>query len=261
MEAFEAILENKRFQDFNPITCGCAQCAPGQKVDISVREFLLIHYVVSGSGKLMLNNNCYSVKANQIFIIPPYTPNVYQASLDNPWNYIWIGLTGELTKHFFRTPPVMDFYSNIFFELLNIKDMPSMREEYLAEKAFRLYRALFSKNNGIDYIAAVQNYIDNNYMIPDISIQKIATSLNLNRSYLSRIFKQSTGITIQNYLINTRISNAVTFLKRGDSVQDVARQVGYADVFNFSKAFKAHTSIAPSKFSKIFSCGDDKRYL
>jgi AraC family transcriptional regulator of arabinose operon len=191
------------------------------------------------------------VKKNQIFTIPAHVPNNYQADAEEPWSFIWIGFTGELTQHFSTLPPVMKFHSNLFFEMTHVQKLTSMQEEFLVGKLFDLYRTLFSTETSPNYINAVQNYINFNYMQPDISIESIATSLNLNRSYLTRLFKRSTNMSIQYYLIKTRMEYAIRLLKSGCSVHDTARQVGYVDPFNFSKAFKHFYGISPSCYKSV----------
>lgn len=250
MENYEAVLENKHFADFNPLTFGHSICRPNHFLDISERHYCLIHYVIAGKGVLQIYGDSYEVKKDQIFIIPRNTANYYQADDKEPWTYMWIGFSGNLAKQFSQLPPVMDFHSNIFLKMATVKDLTSMREEFLASKLFDLYRHLFSDETTTNYASAIQNFIDTNYMSADISVEKIAKSMNLNRSHLTKCFKQATDITIQEYLINTRISHAITLLKKGVPVQETARQVGYSDPFNFSKIFKKKTGISPSSYAQ-----------
>lgn len=246
MEDFEIVIENKLFHDLNPIGFGYSICVPNQHLNLSSREYCLIHYVVSGKGTLKINDTVYHVKKNQIFTIPAHVPNHYQADAEDPWSYIWIGFTGELSQHFSTLAPTMNFHSNLFFEMTHVRKLTSMQEEFLVAKLFDLYRTLFSTETSPNYINAVQNYIDCNYMQPNISIESIASSLNLNRSYLTRLFKRNTNMNIQYYLMKTRMESAMRLLKNGCSVHDTARQVGYVDPFNFSKAFKRFYGTSPS---------------
>ena len=106
-------------------------------------------------------------------------------------------------------------------------------------------------NNGLDasrlsHILAMER--ENVEIRPvDVSsvIAPIAERLNLDRRYLSRIFKQQTGQTVQEYLISTRIEEATRLLKQGMSVEESAHLCGYEDVFNFSKAFKKRMGVNP----------------
>ena len=80
----------------------------------------------------------------------------------------------------------------------------------------------------------------------NIRIDEIAHDLNLNREYLSRCFKREMGLSIQEYLIRTRLNKACELLKKGISIQKVSNLVGYNDQFAFSKIFKKYMGISPS---------------
>lgn len=249
-ESMAQIIENKHFQDFNPIVFGRDQCLPNQSVSVPFSEFHMIHYVISGKGRLRLNGTWYSVSPQQIFIVPVNVDNFFQADENDPWDYIWIGFTGELAKQFNRLPPVLDFPSNIFFDMLEVDRLDNMKEEFLAEKLFTLYRFLFSKHMPNNYSAATKNFIKANYMNSSISIEQIAQNLNLNRRYLSKLFKQEYKCSIQEYLIRTRVTQAINFLNMGYSVQQTAFHVGYTDASNFSKVFKKYVGISPQNYQQ-----------
>ena len=116
---------------------------------------------------------------------------------------------------------------------------------------YEIYIALFSKSEvRSDYIKQVKDYVKAFYM-QDISVENIAKSINLDRRYLSRIFKQRTGMTIQDYIINKRIKVSQTYLLQGYSVEEVAIMSGYLDVSNFSRIFKRRTGVSPMEWKKI----------
>lgn len=246
--SFSLVIENKHLKDLNPLFFGIDQCLPGQHFPPTIREYCLIQYVISGKGRLRLKDTWYTVSPQQIFIIPKDTENFYQADIEEPWSIIWIGFTGHLAEHFSQLPPVLEFPSNIFFEMLEVRRLDTMREEFLSEKLFALFRFLFSKHIPNNYSAAVKNFIKTNYMDPSISVEQIAQDLGLNRSYLSRLFKQEYKCSVQEYLIRTRIAQAITFLNMGHDVQLVSSRVGYTDASNFSKIFKKYTGVSPQKY-------------
>ncbi len=63
-----------------------------------------------------------------------------------------------------------------------------------------------------------------------ISVRSIADDLGLDRSYLHRMFKSFTGMSIQNYLLDYRMRKACILLKNTElSVRAVARSVSYID--------------------------------
>ena len=77
--------------------------------------------------------------------------------------------------------------------------------------------------------------------------ENIAFALGLNRSYLTRLFKEATGYSLQEYLLTYRMKMAIKLLSENKlSVSEIAEAVGYTDTFTFSKAFKRHFGQSPS---------------
>lgn len=91
-------------------------------------------------------------------------------------------------------------------------------------------------------------YIEGKYCDP-ITIQEIADHLNINRSYLHRLFKSITGVSIQNYLLDYRIRQACILLKNTTlSVRSIAHTVSYADPLYFSRIFHQKMGVSPSQY-------------
>jgi AraC-like DNA-binding protein len=100
-----------------------------------------------------------------------------------------------------------------------------------------------------DYrIRKVTRYITKHYA-ENLSVKKMAALAGLDSDYFGALFKRETGNTLNQYLIKTRIRNAENMLRSGEYSQigKVAEQCGYADVYYFSKQFKAVMGIPPSK--------------
>ena len=243
-----APLVNKGFSDLNPLWFGYARCSAGDGMGSIKRDYTLIHYVISGKGTLKIENTTYEVSARQAFIIPEGVENSYFADPEDPWAYIWIGFNGKLSYRFSKLPAVVNISGNIFFEMMDVENMNSMQEEYLVQKLFKLYIALFPESASLDYARVAANYIDLNFRNPDITVENVAAVLNIERSYLTRLFKEKKGKTVKEYILDTRMNNAITLLQSGSSVQETARQVGYTDTFVFSKAFKKHIGESPKNY-------------
>lgn len=247
---YTEIIQDKSFTDLNPVLFGHDICLPKQFMQEPIREYTLIHYVVAGKGRLQVKDTWYNVSEQQIFIIPEGTENYYEADEEEPWEYIWLSFTGKLAEHFAMLPSVMDFPNNLFFEMLEVHNLDTMREEFLTEKLFALYRILFAKHMPNNYSAAIKNFIKINYMNPSISVDQIAKSLNLNHSYLARLFKKGSKCSIQEYLIRTRIARAIELLETEQSIQQISSAVGYTDASTFSKIFKKYVGVSPQKYQQ-----------
>lgn len=108
----------------------------------------------------------------------------------------------------------------------------------------------FEIDNSLKYLRNVIQYISQKYSEP-IRIGEIAKHCGLDRSYLSKLFKNATDMTPQEYLLSFRMNKAKELLKDSSiSVQNVAYSVGYNDPFSFSKFFKRETGLSPSEYRK-----------
>ena len=105
-------------------------------------------------------------------------------------------------------------------------------------------------DNSLLYVKNVISYIQLKYS-EAVKIDNIALSLGLNRSYLTRLFKNATGYSLQDYLLTYRMKMAVKLLAAESiSINRIASSVGYSDTFTFSKAFKRHFGESPSDYRK-----------
>ena len=83
----------------------------------------------------------------------------------------------------------------------------------------------------------------------DISLAGIAQNLNVNKVYLSRLFREQIGISVLALLQIIRIQNAKFLLQYSDlRISAIAREVGYMDAGYFSRIFRKHTHSSPEDF-------------
>jgi len=172
----------------------------------------------------------------------------YTADLSDPWHYIWIGFNGQLAGKFAELGRVFEAPGDIFAQLITDTRSTGLPEYTLSAGLFQLYARLFGqKQSSNDHVKRVKNYIRTCYMQP-IRVEDIANQLNLDRRYLSRLFKSHTGQTVQEYLLHTRLEAALQHLKEGCSVAQAAALCGYEDVSNFSRMFKRRYGVSPGHY-------------
>ncbi len=242
------IIENKNFKTLNVLTFGTEKCKPNHSFKYAYTDFYIIHYVSKGCGKVYYENECYPVKKDEIFIIKPNGVYTYVADENDPWEYIWVHFNGELAEKFRMLDVVEKFKANTFTEMLEVQELENTRSEFLTGKLYEVITVLFENTNSkSDYVKTVADYIKSNYM-KKLYVEEIADNLNINRRYLSRIFKERKGVTIQQYIINYKIKKSCELLKRGFKVSEVATLVGYDDTFTFSKIFKKTAGCSPTEY-------------
>ena len=81
-----------------------------------------------------------------------------------------------------------------------------------------------------------------------IGSRTLARRANLSPRYFAIKFKEMTGMSVQQFLIRTRIERAQHLLMHsGMNVTEVADALGYRDIFFFSRQFKQYTGKSPSE--------------
>lgn len=80
----------------------------------------------------------------------------------------------------------------------------------------------------------------------------LSQKLHKDYSYLSKLFSEVEGTTIEKYLINQKIERAKELLVYDElSLSEIAFQLGYSSVAHLSSQFKKVTGLTPSHFKSI----------
>lgn len=83
----------------------------------------------------------------------------------------------------------------------------------------------------------------------EISLEIVANKFFLNQTYFSRLFKQYTGTTFTNYLIELRMEKAKELLHQGKyKVYQVSQMVGYRSEKYFFRIFKQYAGCSPTEY-------------
>lgn len=248
-------------------TCGYETCKPKHSYGPAVRSGYLIHYILSGKGFFQCENKIYHLSKGDAFLIKPNTLIYYEADNDEPWTYTWIGFQGlKIETYLNRTTlienPCVNYNENEILKSCHEKmfkayQLPKNRDlmmnsilyEYLYNLSITFPKTDISQSEKhISYIEEALKYIESNYS-EQISINKIAKWLNLDRSYMYRLFKSITGISPQEYLLDFRIRKACDLLKNTDlTITNISRSVGYDDSLYFSRLFKNKKGKTPSEY-------------
>lgn len=242
------LLTNRNLRDMNPLIIGREACEPGHSFGPAIRRYTLVHYVKRGKGTFYARGQAYPVGAGEAFLILPGEVTTYTADEEDPWEYCWIGFDGALAERFSELDPVFSLPEHVLRRMLTAaREEPSVAEYRISAELLRMYAMLFGSRTGNNpHVRRVENYIRAAYMQP-LRVEQIAEQLNLDRRYLSRLFKEKTGRSIQEYLISVRMEEAEFQLRQGRTVKEAAHLSGYEDVSNFSKMFKKRYGKSPAE--------------
>ena len=250
--------------------CGIEQGIPGFGYKYEVLKDAVIHYISKGYGTFKINDEVYNLKQGDIFILLKGMNVEYIASIDEPWEYYWIGFSGSKANECLNRTAIIESYaasckedSKIPHIILNMCEIsktynPSCSDDILLLK--ELYSLLYAlieefprpfeyKDKELHaYIQEAINFINSNYM-NSITVNEIANHVNLSRSYLYKMFIKNLKISPQKYLINLRMYKATLLLKNTKiPIGEVASKVGYSDSLLFSKTFSKYFSMSPLSY-------------
>ena len=246
--------------DIVPVRAGYQKCDPGYHFGPVVRDSYTIHYIYSGRGTVYKGNTKYTVSRTQLLILRPGETFRMQADVLDPWTYIWIGFRTSLEIPELDEQDVLDGkdLENLFLSIAHCNKLANRPlEPLLLSYIWKLIFSLQQRSIPADktykkieeYVERACTQIHDNYA--STSVQEIARKLHLNRSYLSRIFRELTGISIQAYLTNTRLQAARSLILRDYTISQASTMVGYSDIASFSRAFKNYYKVSPKQYQRL----------
>lgn len=251
----EILLRSYPLGDIKPLMCGEEVCEKGHAFGPATRDHYLLHYVMAGKGRFMTPRGVYAVGKGQFFVIRPFEETYYEADQEVPWHYCWVGFESQLNLEELLGQEVMTLPQgeHIFRAIKDSDCVQEGREFYVCAKLYELLGQLEASGSKKQdqtriYVEQVQNYIGANYMKP-ISVGLLAQKVGLERSHFSRIFKNYSGKSPQQYLVDFRLEKAAELMSiYGYTPTQAAQSVGYGDFFNFSKMFKRKFGTPPSQY-------------
>lgn len=128
----------------------------------------------------------------------------------------------------------------------NVKETSENRADYVDSTYENIKKQMDDKK----IIANAKEYIAQNFD-KDISRKDIADSVFFNAAYFPRFFKQVTGVSLGNYILQVRMDNAIKCLETNTKIQDIAAKSGFKNVRHFQRMFKEYTGFSPTDYRKM----------
>ena len=99
---------------------------------------------------------------------------------------------------------------------------------------------------------SIIDYIDEN-LEKDLKLKTIANKFNYNEQYIARLFKHHGGVSLHQYILDQKISQANYYLSETSlPIKEIAQTLGYHDSHNFMKIYKRETGMTPSEYRNSF---------
>ena len=246
---------------------------------------LIFSYYVKGSGSIVIDRTRYEMSGGELFIMKPteffrhkiddncfcerIVLTIYPQIFKNfPSNYSAVlspflkRKNGE--KNCIPCHIVNEYHlDKLFLELFEHSKENSETESILAFS--KVLEILVETNKIITQVLTadegniirnsnvddILKYLNSNYT-KDISITDVANQFNLDRSYISRLFKAQTGMSMWDYVIMRRIYLFNYLIEDSNSLEETAYRVGFKNYSNFYRLYKKHMLMSPIEFKKSF---------
>jgi AraC-like DNA-binding protein len=224
-------------------------------------------YLTQGSGTFQVRGaKPLLVTAGDVLLIKPGLWHDYAPSQETGWKEYWIMFNGKQADKLVsqvelpRRAPLIHYGTDtslrhLFAQILDIAaEAPPLAEilhtglvlqmAALIQSRLQLQREQGDREESFVHQAKQRMA---NAGEQQIDMQALAHGLGVSYPHFRRVFKQSTGLPPQQYLLNLRINRAKQLMEEQDiKLSDVARSVGFEDPYYFSRLFKQKTGITPS---------------
>ena len=270
--------------DFNPTVLFASKMRMSRKTPYHAhQDFTELTYILSGTSKYRIDDIYYDVKAGDMIIC---NPGVHHQNISIEGEEPSVEFCTGFTDFQFKNMPANTIQLGDKGHIVHLStegkreiarlcyDMLAENEagqigKYFMLKAQLMQIMLFlmreiteapkSMQKGCNFetysksyaVKRIINYLMENYE-HKISLDQIAHNMYLSPVYISKIFKEETGESPINYLIKIRLEKAKEILseKESGSIKSIANEIGYDDVYHFSKLFKKYFGISPQHYRK-----------
>lgn len=236
--------------------------------------------VLSGKGQLNYGGQLYYLEQGDCVFVDCRKEYSHITGLcikknnfDNLWSLQWVHFNGVSLSAIYNKyterggQPVFhpaDFQSIILLisEIYSLAESPDyIRDMRINEKLNQLLTHLMEESWNPESISdtpkhvelrRIKEYLDDNYA-NRILLNDLSERFFINKYYLTRIFKEQYGSTVNNYVLSKRITRSKQLLRfSGKSIDEIAFESGFGDSHYFCRMFKKVEGITPGDFRKMW---------
>lgn len=246
---------------------GYEKCSPSHSWGEGKKPFHVIHYILSGSGILIVNGRGYRLGKGDGFYISPLDMVYYMADETLPWEYYWVSFAGSkateiMTNISFADTNVFhweedDFFQRQLSQIFQYSFSELATNYFMLGQLYIFFGGLIVRfpakkheaiSNDKGYVDAAIDYIKNNYS-GVCTVLQISKKIGVSRTYLYKLFIKYYGLSPTDYIERFRITRACELFKTQQLlIMEVASAVGYVDQFYFSRVFKKVIGMSPKDY-------------
>lgn len=252
-------------------------------MDVHIHDCYEIYYAISGGKQFLIDGKFYDIHDGDIFFINQYESH-YLSQVDQAvHDRIVIAVHPDYLNHLSSAHTDLDycFHSHndssphkihlladarkrFLYFIHKLGTNEGFGEDILDQAVFaqlmvflnKAYHKTGKENEAEPHsqyhtqVDAILAYINQNIQ-GNLSIDALAAHFYLSSSYICRIFKSTTGTTINKYITAKRITISKELLSEGYSVYEVCEKSGFKDYSNYLKAFQKAVGITPKKYAQF----------
>lgn len=223
-------------------------------------DVYMINYTLKGAGCFIYNGRSYTLKPGTLVFAYLGVHNIL-FPLTEDYEYCCFHINGAQVKSIYHhathdgqdiafpypSEPILPIFDNLKELLIPPIDFFEISKE-LNSLLTDILRVSVSESKVMSpLIHEVYKLVVNN----NTSVESIAKKLNFNPVYLERLFKKETGESIRSSILRHKLEQAENLLLTTTlSVNDIARQLGYADAVGLIHLFRRHLDCTPLEFRK-----------
>lgn len=249
---------------FYPISTGHFLYKPGYSLERNSYDSFLIMYILNGSAKIETKNFSGTACEKDFVFLNCYEYHKY--STENGYDCLWLHFDGISAAgcyhmvtarmgnifHIHGSRPIADK----MYEILHMFSSGNqISEPYLSKlitdilTGFLMSENKTSKRSRFDVsMENILSYI-NEHFREALTIDDLASAAGLSPYHFIRTFKQSTGYTPHEYLLDTRIENAKYLLTTTSMTsKDICFETGFSSESVFCASFRKKTGLTPSDY-------------
>lgn len=215
-----------------------------------------ISYYTHGNGTNRIGDKEYTFQEGDIIIQPPYI--FHEEYSEDGFQDIFvavkeIGIFKEKV-YIFHDNSSVSFYKVL--QQLNLEYHKKEKNwEQITQALFNVlieYLIAWKTDEGKNpYVESFKEVLVNNIGTLNFKIKNVLQDIPISNDHFGKLFKDCTGLTPIQYLINLRINQAKRFLENEEkiSIKQTAFLVGYSDPYYFSRIFKKYTGKSPTEWA------------
>jgi len=229
-----------------------------------------LFYIIGGNGKFQIDDEQFPVRAHQMVIVNPnimHTELSYEA---HPLEYIVLGIEGlEITipgsnesRYCIYTFSASNKVLNCMQGILREMQDRELEHQMVCQAYMDILVVQLMRNTGTSMThvpgdspanrqcAIIRRYIDNHYK-EQLTLERLAAEVNVNKYYLAHAYKQTYGISPINDMIAHRIQEGKRLLLETDlALSQISGILGFSSASYFSQSFRKAEGISPVEYRK-----------